>query len=269
MLAAERHSFILDELNNRGAVRITTLASQLDVSEMTVRRDLEMLADQGLIFKVHGGATVKTDSPLVTELPFRTKSQREQAAKDAIAKAAAEMVQPAAALALLGGSTVFALARQLVQIPRLTIVTNSLPVSDLFQREGRSDQTVILAGGLRTPTDSFVGEITVSVFDRLNIDIAFTGAHGIDPVGGFSSPNLLEADTNRAVRARAKKLVVLADHTKWGQVAFSTFAQLEDADVLITDSDMAADTVKELKARIPDIRIASANTASMNVKAGH
>lgn len=255
MLAAERHALILGELNLRGAVRIAALSAELGVSEMTVRRDLELLSDQGLLYKVHGGATAKSDTQSVTELPFRTKSQREQQAKEAIARKAAEMVLPAAALALMGGSTVYALAKHLVQIPRLTIVTNSLPVSDLFQREGRSDQTVILTGGLRTPTDSFVGEIAVSVFDRLNIDIAFMGSHGMDEVGGFSSPNLLEAETNRAVRSRAKKVVVMADHTKWGEVAFSTFAQFEEADVLVTDSGLPPSALTILKSRVPDLRV--------------
>jgi len=235
MLAAERHSYILEELNQRGVVRISNLAEVLAVSEMTIRRDLEQLGDLGLLIKVHGGATVKLENNSITEPPFRTKSLRETVAKEAIAREAAALVQPAASLALMGGSTVFALARHLINVPRLTVVTNSLPISDFFHREGRGDQTVILAGGLRTPTDSFVGEIAVSVFDRLNIDIAFTGTHGMDPRGGFSSPNILEAETNRAVRARAKSLVVLADHTKWGEIAFSTFAQLEDADAIITD----------------------------------
>lgn len=267
MLAAERHAHILGELNQRGAVRIASLSAELGVSEMTVRRDLEALADQGLLFKVHGGATVKSDTQSVTELPFRTKSQREQSAKEAIAKAAAEMVHPAAALALMGGSTVYALARHLVQVPRLTIVTNSLPVSDLFQREGRSDQTVILTGGLRTPTDSFVGEIAVSVFDRLNIDIAFMGTHGMDEVGGFSSPNLLEAETNRAVRARAKKVVVMADHTKWGEVAFSTFAQFEETDVLVTDDALPAEALVALRGRIGDLRVTHLNHESNEANA--
>ncbi|MEN9748208.1 MAG: hypothetical protein RLZZ603_900 [Actinomycetota bacterium] len=255
MLAPERHTFILEELARRGVVRIASVADELSVSEMTVRRDLEQLSDQGLLNKVHGGATVKVDTAQVTEPPFRTKSLREQGAKEAIAAAAATMVEPSDAVALMGGSTVFALAKRLTSVPRLTIVTNSLPISDLFQREGRSDQTVILAGGLRTPTDSLVGEITVSIFDRLNIDVVFMGAHGMDLNSGFTSPNLLEAETNRAVQSRAKKLVVLADHTKWGEVAFSTFANLSDAQTLITDDGLSNDAVAQLRGSIGEVQV--------------
>lgn len=255
MLAPERHTFILEELARRGVVRIASVADELEVSEMTIRRDLEQLSDQGMLNKVHGGATVKVDTAQVMEPPFRTKSLREQGAKDAIAEAAAAMVSPAAAVALMGGSTVFALAKRLVSVPRLTIVTNSLPISDLFQREGRSDQTVILAGGLRTPTDSLVGEIAVSTFDKLNIDIVFMGTHGMDLNSGFSSPNLLEAETNRAVQSRAKKLVVLADHTKWGEVAFSTFANLSDANTLITDAELSEEALNQLRKHIGDVQV--------------
>jgi len=147
------------------------------------------------------------------------------------------------------------LARELANVPRLTVVTNSLPVSDLFHREGRSDQTVVLTGGMRTPTDSLVGDMAVTVFDRLNVEITFMGAHGMDPKGGFSSPNVLEVETNRAVRARTKKLVILADHTKWGEVAFGTFAELGDADLLITDTGLAPDAVSALKQAIPAVKI--------------
>lgn len=256
MLAAERHSFILDELNQRGAVRIADLADSLDVSPMTVRRDIEILAEQGVLNKVHGGATAKADLPTPREQPFRTKSLRETEAKDAIAESAVQLIPPGASLALMGGSTVFALAKLLVRVPRLTIVTNSLPVSDLFHREGRADHTVILAGGFRTPTDSFVGELTVSMFSRLNIDLAFMGAHGFDPKGGFTSPNILESETNRAVRDHAKKVVVLADHTKWGEVAFSTFARLSDVDTLVTDDGLPDEALSLLAEQIDQVVVA-------------
>jgi len=259
MLAAQRHALILQEVSARGAVRISELASELGVSEMTVRRDLDLLADQGQVDKVHGGATAVMDQSSVIEPPFKAKSLREQVAKTAIATAAVKLVHPGASIALMGGSTVFAMCPLLTEIPWLTIVTNSLPVSDFFQREGRSDQTVILAGGIRTPTDSFVGEITVSVFDRLNVDIAFIGTHGMDPRGGFSSPNILEAETNRAVRERAKKVVLLADHTKWGSVGFATFAQFNETDSVVTDDGLEYDAIELLRSRIPEVVVAQTN----------
>ena len=257
MLAAQRHSLILEEVQQRRAARISELAETLDVSEMTVRRDIEVLAEQGLLEKVHGGATAVSPQSTVIEPPFQSKSLREQLAKDAIATRAAREINPGDSIALMGGSSVFAVAKLAVRIPRLTIVTNSLPVSDLFNRDGLPDQTVILAGGLRTPTDSFVGAIAVDAFKSLNLDLVFMGTHGMDIDGGYSSPNLLEAETNRAVREKSRRLVMLADHTKWGEVGFSTFAQLSDADLLITDDLLPKEAIDTLRRHVAEVAVVS------------
>jgi DeoR/GlpR family transcriptional regulator of sugar metabolism len=254
LLAAQRQGLILKEVADRGAARISELAEELNVSEMTVRRDIDLLAEQGLVDKVHGGATA-IGSSSISEPPFTAKSLLESVNKDAIASRAATLVQPGAAIALMGGSTVYALAKKLADVPLLTVVTNSLPVSDFLHREGRSDQTVILTGGIRTPTDSFVGQIAVNAFADFNLDTVFMGTHGMHPHAGFSSPNLIEAETNRAVLNQARKLVVLADHTKWGEMGFSTFARLEDANILVTDDGMTDDAMSILRSRITKIEV--------------
>ncbi|MEN9992524.1 MAG: hypothetical protein RLY83_94 [Actinomycetota bacterium] len=253
MLAPQRQTLILQEISRSGAARISELAEILNVSEMTVRRDIDTLAEQGQIEKVHGGAVGLLETSNISEPPFKATSMREQAAKDAIAARAAELVKPGNSIALMGGSTVFAMAKHIAGIPRITVVTNSLPVSDYLHREGNQDQVVILTGGMRTPTDSFVGEFTIAALQRLNLDLAFIGTHGIDLRGGFSSPNLYEAETNRSVRQRTKKFVVLADHTKWGKLGFSTFAGLNEADVLITDDAIEDSVIKSLREEIADV----------------
>lgn len=258
LLATQRQNLIVQQVAQTGAARISELAEALQVSEMTIRRDIDVLVEQGLVDKVHGGATPAVGTSTVMEPPFKAKNLRQQVIKDSIATLAADLVSAGDSIALMGGSTVFAVARHLVNIPRLTVVTNSLPVSDFFHREGRVDQTVILAGGIRTPTDSFVGEIAIQVFHTLNIDTVFMGTHGMDPKGGFSSPNLLESETNRAIRERAKTVVVLADHTKWGEIGFSTFGQIEDADVLVTDDGLAAEHLQYLQERIDRVIVAAA-----------
>jgi DeoR/GlpR family transcriptional regulator of sugar metabolism len=255
MLAAQRHSLILQEINQRTAARISELAETLKVSEMTIRRDIELLADQGLLEKVHGGATAIANKSMVIEPPFQSKSLREQLSKDAIAARAALEIKPGSAIGLMGGSTVFSVAKLAVTIPGITILTNSLPVSDLFSREGKLNQTVVLAGGIRTPTDSFVGDITVSAFASMNLDIVFMGTHGMDPDGGFSTPNLFESETNRAVIAKSRRLAIVADHTKWGEVGFSTFASLEQADLLVTDSGLSASAQTTLRRAVKDLAV--------------
>lgn len=253
MLAPQRQTLILQEVGRSGAARISELAEILKVSEMTVRRDIDVLAEQGHLEKVHGGAVAILETSNISEPPFKATSMREQAAKDSIGAYAADFVKPGNSIALMGGSTVFAMAKHIAGIPRTTVVTNSLPVSDYLHREGNMDQVVILTGGMRTPTDSFVGEFTIAALNHLNVDLAFIGTHGVDLRGGFSSPNLYEAETNRSIRQRAKKFIVLADHTKWGKLGFSTFAELSEADILITDDAMPAHALLALREEIPEV----------------
>ena len=257
MLAAQRKARILEEVSLSGAKRITDLAESLGVSEVTIRRDVEQLASQGLVDKVHGGVTANSLSSTV-EPPFSFNSMKEQAAKDAMAQLAAQLVRPGQAIALMGGSSVYALAKRLREVPALTIVTNSVPISDLFAQNPRADQTVVLTGGVRTPTDSLVGNIASEVFSRFNLDLVFMGTHGMDSEFGFSSPNLVEAETNREVIRRAAKFVVLADHTKWGVRGFTSFGTFESADIVITTEGLSKKALETLKAAVADVRVANA-----------
>jgi len=255
VLAAQRKALILEEVSLAGARKISELASSLGVSEVTIRRDVETLADQGLVDKVHGGVTANSLSSTV-EPPFAFNSLKEQNAKDAIAKIAAEMVHPGNAIALMGGSSVYALAKRLRDVPSITVVTNSVPVSDLFAQTPRADQTVVLTGGVRTPTDSLVGNIATEVFSRFNLDMVFMGTHGMDTEFGFSSPNLVEADTNREVIRRAGKLIVLADYTKWGCRGFTSFAELSEANTVITTEGLSPEALEILRTNVREVLLA-------------
>jgi DeoR/GlpR family transcriptional regulator of sugar metabolism len=236
-LARQRQALILERIREDGAVRVSDLARALDVSYMTVRRDLEFLQGRGLIEKVHGGATAVPGSALF-EPGFATKSALEQAEKDAIADAAAELVNPAAAIGISAGTTTYAIARRLAGSPGLTVVTNSIRVADHLSDARGSDQTVLLTGGVRTPSDALVGPLAVSALQNIHLDLVFMGVHGMDLRAGFTSPNLLEAETNRAMVGAARLLVIVADHSKWGVVGLSSFARLDQADILITDAGL-------------------------------
>lgn len=235
MLAQQRQALILEEVRRNGGVRVSDLTKQLNVSDMTIRRDLEALAERGLLEKVHGGATAigehSTDEP-----GFEAKSYRQRREKEAIAKHAASRVRPGSAIGVSAGTTTHALAPYLCDVPGITVVTNSIPVADVLYRAGRPDQTVVLTGGLRTPSDALVGPFAVSAIRELHLDLIFMGVHGMDARSGFTTPNLMEADTNRALVSAGRRLVVLADHSKWEMVGISSIAALNEAHVLITDS---------------------------------
>ncbi len=236
-LARQRQTLILERVREQGAVRVADLVRDLGVSDMTVRRDLETLHERGLIEKVHGGAAAIEGSSLF-EPGFTVKSSLMQREKSAIAGYAAGLVTPGTAIAISAGTTTYALARKLIDCPGLTVLTNSVPVADVLYKDGRADQTVILSGGVRTPSDALVGPFAVEVIRSLHVDTVYLGSHGIDARTGLTTPNILESETNRALVQAGRHLVVLADHTKWGVIGISAVSRLEDADAVITDAGL-------------------------------
>lgn len=268
VLARQRQALVLERVREDGAVRVSDLARMLGVSDMTVRRDLEFLHGRGLIEKVHGGATAIPGSALF-EPAFATKAGLQLAEKDAIADAAAELVNPGAAIGISAGTTTYAIACRLIGSPGLTVVTNSLRVADVMSDTRGSDQTVVLTGGERTPSDALVGPLAVSALENIHLDLVFMGVHGMDMRAGFTSPNLLEAETNRAMVESARLLVVVADHTKWEVVGLSSFARLDQADILITDAGLDLDARDQLAGAVRRMIVVEvADTADSRVAKG-
>jgi DeoR/GlpR family transcriptional regulator of sugar metabolism len=261
MLARQRQTLILSRVREDGGVRVTDLARDLGVSDMTVRRDLEHLHNRGLIEKVHGGATALPGSALF-EPGFAAKSTLQEAEKEAIADAAVTLVMPGTAIGISAGTTTYALARRLVDTPGLTVVTNSVPVADVLHRAGRSDQTIILTGGVRTPSDALVGPFAVAALRTMHLDLVFMGVHGMDERSGFTTPNVLEADTDRALVASGRRLVVVADSSKWGVIGISSIARLDEADTLVTDAGLGADARALAAERVRELVIAPAERAT-------
>lgn len=266
LLAEQRRAFILEEVRRRGGVRVNELTRTLMVSDMTVRRDLDALARQGALEKVHGGAVMVTEAS-THEPGFEVKSSLELSAKEDIARAAAGLAAPGSAIALSGGTTTFALARQLLEVPDLTVVTNSVRVADVFhsaQRgapgDGRAGgppgATVVLTGGVRTPSDSLVGPVADAAIASLHFDVLFLGVHGISVEAGLSTPNLAEAETNRRFVGAARRVVVVADHTKWGTVGLSSFATLAQVDTLVTDAGLPGAVRAEIEEELPGLIVA-------------
>lgn len=267
-LARQRHEVILAEVRRRGAVRVTDLAQLLGVSDMTVRRDLEVLDHAGLLEKVHGGATLRPEHS-TDEPGFAAKSQRNTREKHAIAMAAADLVRPGSAIGITAGTTTWQLAYHLTEVPNLTVVTNSIPVAEVFHASSRPDSTVVLTGGVRTPSDALVGPVAVAALRSLHLDSVFMGVHGMSVRAGFTSPNLMEAETNRAFVEATEHLVVLADHTKWGITGLCSMASLDDATVLITDRALGAPARDELIEHVGRLVLADASFADADHTSPH
>jgi len=249
MLARQRQERILEEVTLTGGARVSDLVELLGVSDMTIRRDIAALARKGLVSRVHGGATAVSGRS-ADEPGFAAKSGLQTLEKAAVAQAAAALVSPGDSVAISAGTTTYAVAAQLRRVPNLTVVTNSLPVAELLHASARDDLTVILTGGVRTPSDALVGPVAVAALRSLHVDWLFLGVHGIDGRAGFTTPNLVEAETNRALIASARQVVVTADSTKWGVVGLSSMARLDEVDVLVTDVGLEHDARRVVEARV-------------------
>ncbi|MCX5389135.1 DeoR/GlpR family DNA-binding transcription regulator [Streptomyces sp. NBC_00094] len=269
LLAEQRRALILDEVRRRGGVRVNELTRRLNVSDMTIRRDLDALARQGMVAKVHGGAVPVVEAS-THEPGFEAKSVLEPSAKDEIARTAAALVAPGTAIALSGGTTTYALARHLLDVPDLTVVTNSVRVADVFHEaqpaEGggevrRGAATVVLTGGVRTPSAALVGPVADRAIRSLHFDLLFLGVHGISVEAGLSTPNLAEAETNRCLMRSARRVVVVADHTKWGTTGLSSFAELSEVDTWVTDRGLGEGIRSEVAEHLPGLLVAGEEPA--------
>jgi DeoR/GlpR family transcriptional regulator of sugar metabolism len=257
MLADERRRAILASLRSGGAVRVSDLAAALSVSEMTVRRDLDVLDSQDLLRKVHGGAVTRHhrgEEPKSAE-----KARHMRAEKIAIAEAAATLVSDGMTIAIGAGTTTTELARALRSRSSITVITNSISVFELLT-DGESDggPAVYLSGGARTPSDALVGPIADTALASFRVDATFLGVHGFDAHAGLTSPNIAEAQTNRTLIEIGAKLVVIADHTKFSEVGANVFARLDQVDTLIVDDGLDPAVRPMLDGRVGELMVVAA-----------
>lgn len=236
MIVEERRQKVLDLVSERGFVGLAELAKELDASESTIRRDLDYWDSHGLIKRTHGGAAFRDDAPGMPALEDRTSREIEE--KKQIAQAAAGRIQNGDSILIDGGTTTLELAKLLVGRP-LQIVTNSLPIANLFASSRETD-LVILGGYVYPRTGVALGPLTIRMLEDMHVHQAIMGVGGITAKGLFNS-NLLLVETERAMMRSADELVVLADHTKVGRLALTFLCQLADVDTLIVDAKIQAE----------------------------
>ena len=230
-LHAVRHERILELLDETASVRVSRLAMQLEVSEMTVRRDLQMLEEQGKLRRVHGGAVLT--APVKLEAAS-IRAARQQAEKERIAELAAGLIEPDMNVYIGGGSTTRPLADRAALGPAARFTTNSIAIAEAISDKSPRD-VHLLGGALRADARTMIGPETIEMIERRLFDVVFVGITAIDSTEGFLEPTEWHAWLVRTLKRRAGKMIVLADHTKF--VARSDFRVLafDEASVLITD----------------------------------
>jgi DeoR family fructose operon transcriptional repressor len=237
VLVEERRQKVIDLVSERGFVALGDLAKELQISESTIRRDLDYLGEHGFLKRTHGGAVFLNDT--AAGLPaLEERSQRELEEKRQIAQAAARRIRDGDAILLVGGTTTLEVARLLVGRP-LQIVTNSLPIANLFASSRETD-LVILGGYVYPKTGVALGPLTVKMMDDVHVQQTILSVGGVTAKGLFNS-NLLLVETERAMMRCADEVVVVADHTKIGRQALAFLCELREIDTLIVDAKISAE----------------------------
>ncbi|MDH2444732.1 DeoR/GlpR family DNA-binding transcription regulator [Amnibacterium sp. CER49] len=259
MYATERHHRILEQLDAAGRVSVASLARSLDVTGETIRRDLDLLEGAGVLRRVHGGA-VRAGSGF--ELGLQERTERNSAAKRAIARAALALVPRTvpASVALDAGSTTGALADLLADWSpeggtTLDVVTNAMPLV-LRLQDNRALAVHAIGGVVRPTTSAAVGAATVEGFARLRPDLAFVGANGLSASFGLSTPDEREAAVKAAMVRSARRTIALVDSSKHGEESFMRFAELADIDTLVTDRAPDGDLAAALAAADVEVVVA-------------
>ena len=233
MLKEERHKIILDRIRDDGQVTVARLSELLDVSEVTIRRDLRDLDERGKLQRAHGGAILLKQPP--GDLPYYAREHEQVQEKTAIARLAAGLIQDGETIVLDAGTTIASLARALVHRRDLTVITNSLHVVN--ELAGDDNIELIVIGGMfRKSEKSMVSHIAEQAIREFRADRVFMGMRGIDPIHGFTNDYLPEARTDRTILKMAPQIVIVADRSKLGLVSTVYLAPVTAAHLLITDT---------------------------------
>jgi DeoR/GlpR family transcriptional regulator of sugar metabolism len=242
----DRQLQIRQLLERQQRISVADICSTFDISEATARRDLETLASQGKLQRVHGGAIAITQAP--PEQPILQRQNEQTEDKIRIGQAAAALVQAGETVFLGSGTTVLEAARALRGRSDLTVITNSLPVVNALA--GAGEITVICLGGmLRTSEFSFIGHITEQALTEVRADKVFIGTRAISLEHGLTHEYLPETMTDRAILKAGTEIIVLADHTKFGRAATVLLAPLESIHTLVTDKQTPQDFIEAVQAR--------------------
>jgi DeoR/GlpR family transcriptional regulator of sugar metabolism len=227
-----RQQEIIETIRNNQQATVAELSARFNVSEVTIRRDLQELSDEGIIKRTHGGALATARS--APEMPVFNRITQESEAKDLISKVAENLIEDGESIFIGSGSTTVYLARKLTNRKGLTVVTNALTIAT--ELAVADDITVVMTGGmLRSSELSLVGHITEQALKEVRVDKIFMGVPAISLENGLTNDFLPEVMTDRTIIEMAPELILLVDHTKFGKVGSAYVAPITSVTTLVTD----------------------------------
>ena len=254
MPKAKRQELILETLLKEGSLMVTELAELLDVSSVTIRKDLTELEKAGKLYRSHGKAIMI--NPFTGNRSINEKEKLAPEAKDAIGREAAKFINKDDSIIIASGTTVHALARNIKPEHRLTVVSASLQVSEILAQDECID-IIQLGGQLRHSSLSVVGQYSTSLLQDCSFSKLFMGVDGIDIDYGFSTTDMREAELNRQMMQASQKVIVLADSSKFGRRGFAKIGNMDEIDIIITDQNLNPTIVNQLQELGLDVIIAA------------
>jgi DeoR/GlpR family transcriptional regulator of sugar metabolism len=244
MTKEQRHETIMEELIKHGSVLVTDLVRLLDVSAVTVRKDLTELEKGDKLYRSHGKAVLV--NPYINNRPVNEKEKLATDEKHAIGREAARLITRNDSICIASGTTVHALARNIVPIHKLTVVSASLPVSNILSAHENID-IYQLGGLMRHSSLSVVGEYAARFMAECSFSKLYLGVDGIDIDYGITTTEIREATLNKMMIAAAQKTIVLADSSKFGRRGFAKIADIDAVDVIITDAGISPKMIKKIE----------------------
>lgn len=240
----DRHQFILNKLQKQGNVQVLDLCKELNVSSVTVRKDLKLLEDKNLLFRTHGGAT--RNNPYTSDKPVIEKEKLQSTEKMNIGAAAAKSIELNDSVIIASGTTVLALAKNIKPAKSLTVITSALNVA--LELIGHENIEIIQLGGIiRKSSSSITGTYAQSMLTDFFCSKLFLGVDGIDIDFGLTTTSVVEAHLNRQMIAASQKVIVLTDSTKFGKRGFGRICGMEEVNQIITDSGIPENYVTHLE----------------------
>jgi DeoR/GlpR family transcriptional regulator of sugar metabolism len=242
MMPKERRNEILKQLSANGKIDIEDLVSQLNVSAMTIRRDLAFLEENEKIIRTHGGAIL--NKPLVVESSFRSKEGKFNDQKKMIAQKAVEYIQDHSTILLDSGTTTLEIAKLLKDKNTITVVTNDIKIAaELID----TDVKVIVTGGeLQNNVGTLFGPLTEQILKNIHVDLFFLGAHAIDFKAGVTAPTFEKASIKKLMIEASEKTMLVADSSKLEQKSLTKVCDLTQIYGLITDKNLNPETAEKL-----------------------
>lgn len=244
MLGEERKEYILNQVKRTGSINAIDITKTLDVSETTIRRDLNRLAKKNLARRTYGGALAVI--PVSSELKFDVKKEKHIEEKKKIALAASKLIEDGDVILQEAGTTGFQTAMSITHIRNLTVLTNSCDIASVLIKTNL-DYKVILSGGiLKADMHYLVGPFADYAFSSIDVDKAFIGITGIDLERGITATDQIDAQTKKKIINSSKKVIALCDHSKFGHVSVNFVSSVNKIDILITDSGTNKEFIRKL-----------------------